>query len=577
MHGDFIFDQNGPFHSGMPIVGHGIGIDLGGILYDDDASLSINVANLGVLFWMNNTREVDLKINKNDLRLYDIIQAVNGKKQPSGLGASSLTIFNRNENEYLSGSGDTLQSANGFVTSLPLTVNIGYSYKWDFEKMAKDKNIKYLAQYAIVATNYEQSLTSQPGMSYIPRISIGSEAGVLNGFMPIRMGFVVGGSELIGSALGMGFNFKYFSIHGSYKAIGTPYFYPSRGVELAGGINVNWGVNPKKEPPPVVVVSKCLFTPPANFSGVLDKDGCPNPDQDKDSICDPWVTELHKDSLYAKVCHGVDKCPTKAEDYDGFEDNDGCPDYDNDKDGIPDSLDKCPNEPEDMDGFEDKDGCPDYDNDRDGVPDSLDKCPNQPEDIDGFQDKDGCPDYDNDKDGIADTLDKCPNEPETYNGYKDEDGCPDTLPKPTLKEEKALNKALRAINFKTASAELTEDSYTALNSIVAFLKQYPFLKYEIQGHTDSRGNDDYNLLLSAARAASVRYYLVSQSVPDSMVIAIGYGKTRPIESNNTAQGRALNRRVEFKVIEQVDEYRRLLLLEADFKERVRSAQIKGAK
>jgi outer membrane protein OmpA-like peptidoglycan-associated protein len=152
------------------------------------------------------------------------------------------------------------------------------------------------------------------------------------------------------------------------------------------------------------------------------------------------------------------------------------------------------------------------------------------------------------------------------------------MPKPTAKEEKALNKALRAINFKTASAELTSDSYTALMSIATFLKQYPYLRYEVQGHTDSRGNEGYNLLLSAARAASVRGYLGSQqSIPDSTLIAIGYGKTRPIATNATAQGRALNRRVEFKVIDTKEDYQRLKLLEADFHERVKAAQIKGAK
>jgi outer membrane protein OmpA-like peptidoglycan-associated protein len=576
MHGDYLFDN--PFQTGLPISGHGIGVNIGGILYDDDATISVNFQNLGVLFWMNKTREVQLDIRKNDLRFYEIMKAVEGKKQPSGLGASSLTIFNRNEDEYLSGSSDTLKESNGFVTSLPLTLEIGYSYKWDFLKLSKNTGIKYLAEYALIATNYQQSLAPGPGMSYLPRLSIGSEVGVLNGFVPLRMGLFFGGPELVGSALGMGFNFRYFSLHGSYKAIGTPWFVPTRGVELAGAININWGVKPlPKKVAPVVVVSKCPFIPPVGYDYKLGLDSCPDPDQDHDSICDPWVAELQKSVLYSKICHGSDKCPTQAEDKDGFEDEDGCPDFDNDKDGIPDSLDKCPNAAEDKDGFEDQDGCPDYDNDKDGIPDSLDKCINDPEDKDGFKDFDGCPDLDNDNDGIKDIDDKCPNEPETFNGYKDDDGCPDTVARPTVKEEKALNKALRAINFKSGSAELTEDSYSALMAIVSFLKQYPFLKYEIQGHTDSKGNDDYNLLLSAARAASVRYYLVSQTIPDSTVIAIGYGKTRPIASNNTAEGRALNRRVEFKVIETADEYQRLKALEADFKERVRSAQIKGAK
>ncbi len=541
-------DLSHMFDNGLPVNGHGLGVDLGGILYDDNAALSINVQNLGVLFWTNNVKTVTYDVKKNNLDLYSLISGINtyGTKNDSAI----YSLFgNRAAGEVGNiTSADTLTNAPSAVTTwLPLTLNIGYARIFDFTK-ADNKKLYILADYANVAVNYEQDLTPGPGRSYVPRLSIGSELATLHNFLPLRMGFVVGGPEQWASALGVGFNFRYFSIQASYKAIGNWWFTPDRGFEVAGGLNINWGVKPKPQPvvpKPQPVVSKCPFVPPAGFTGMLDKDGCPIPDLDKDSLCDPWVSDLHKDSVYAKVCHGVDKCP---------------------------------NAPEDFDGFQDQDGCPDYDNDQDGVPDSLDQCPNEPEDIDGFQDNDGCPDYDNDKDGIPDTLDKCPNEPETYNGYKDEDGCPDTLPKPTAKEEKALNKALRAINFKTASAELTTDSYTALMSIATFLKQYPYLRYEVQGHTDSRGNDSYNLLLSAARAASVRFYLVGQQgIPDSTLIAIGYGKTRPIATNNTAQGRALNRRVEFKVIDTKEDYQRLKLLEADFKERVKAAQIKGAK
>jgi outer membrane protein OmpA-like peptidoglycan-associated protein len=564
------WEWQNPFDNGFPINGHGLGVDIGGILYDDDAALSINVQNLGVLFWTNNVKSVNYDVKKDNIDLYSLISGISAHNK-SGDSAIYSLFGNKAAGEVGNiTSRDTLDNAASAITTfLPLSLNIGYARIYDFTK-ADNKKLFILADYANVAVNYEQQLAPGPGRSFIPRLSIGSELAALHNFLPLRMGFVMGGPELWASALGMGFNFRYFSIQGAYKAIGNWWFTPTRGFEVAGGLNVNWGVHKKP-------VSKCPFIPPKNFTGPLNAGGCPEADQDHDSLCDPWVSELHKDTLYATVCRGIDKCPTQPEDYDGFADDDGCPDYDNDKDGIPDSLDKCPNAPEDKDGFEDLDGCPDIDNDHDGVMDVSDKCPNEPEDIDGFEDSDGCPDFDNDKDGIPDTLDKCMNEAETYNGYKDADGCPDTLPKPTAKEEKALNKALRAINFKTASAELTTDSYTALMSIVNFLKQYSFLKYEIQGHTDSRGNDDYNLLLSAARAASVRYYLANQGVPDSTIIAIGYGKTRPIAPNTTAQGRALNRRVEFKVIETSDDYQRLKLLEADFKERVKSAQIKGAK
>jgi OOP family OmpA-OmpF porin len=276
------------------------------------------------------------------------------------------------------------------------------------------------------------------------------------------------------------------------------------------------------------------------------------------------------------ILDSIDKCPTIPEDFDGYQDADGCPDYDNDRDGLIDTLDKCPNYPEDIDAFEDRDGCPDYDNDRDGAPDTLDKCMSEPEDLDGFQDADGCPDADNDNDGIKDTLDQCMNEPETFNGYKDEDGCPDTLIKPTVKEMVTLNTKLRGINFKTASAELLPASFAALDYAVSFLKQYPLFKYEIQGHCDSRGSDEYNMVLSAARVGSVKAYLMSRGIPDTMVAAIGYGESRPIADNRTASGRALNRRVEFQFIETPADYQALKVQEQMFRERIREMKIRGA-
>jgi OmpA-OmpF porin, OOP family len=216
---------------------------------------------------------------------------------------------------------------------------------------------------------------------------------------------------------------------------------------------------------------------------------------------------------------------------------------DRDGDGIPDDIDQCPDVPEDKDNFEDQDGCPDYDNDRDGIYDAQDQCPDQPEDRDGFQDLDGCPDPDNDKDGITDALDKCPNEPETVNGYKDEDGCPDEKP-----QEIKQSLILRGVNFKTASAELLEESYSVLEDVFNRLEAFPDVKIEIAGHTDNQGGDNYNMALSYDRARSVMSYLVQRGINQNRVVARGYGKTRPIAPNDTPDGRAKNRRVEVNPI-----------------------------
>ncbi len=212
---------------------------------------------------------------------------------------------------------------------------------------------------------------------------------------------------------------------------------------------------------------------------------------------------------------------------------------DRDGDGIPDDIDQCPEVPEDADGFEDEDGCPDFDNDKDGIYDTQDQCPDTPEDRDGFQDTDGCPDQDNDKDGIPDIEDGCPNNPETVNGYKDQDGCPDEKPQEI---KQAL--ILKGVNFKTASAELLEESYYVLEKVYNSLEAYPHVRVEIAGHTDSQGSDQYNMALSYDRAKSVMNYLIMRGIPEARLVARGYGETNPIASNNDAEGRAKNRRVE---------------------------------
>jgi OmpA-OmpF porin, OOP family len=275
----------------------------------------------------------------------------------------------------------------------------------------------------------------------------------------------------------------------------------------------------------------------------------------------------------------VDKCPDAPEDFDGFEDEDGCPDPDNDRDGIPDvddkcpnipgpppdgcpvtqtndrdgdgipdNLDKCPDEPEDFDGFEDADGCPDPDNDHDGILDVDDLCPNDPEDFDGFEDADGCPDPDNDKDGILDKDDKCPNEPETYNGVEDADGCPDRGP--TILTSTGIV-PLEPIQFEFDKAIIKPESFHILDAVVATMNHNAFIALlEVQGHTDERGDDNYNLDLSNRRAAAVMQYLVDHKVDPKRLEAQGYGETQPKDKRHNEAAWFINRRVEFVIIKR---------------------------
>ncbi len=230
-----------------------------------------------------------------------------------------------------------------------------------------------------------------------------------------------------------------------------------------------------------------------------------------------------------------DGCPNSAEDFDGFEDEDGCPDLDNDGDGIIDELDSCPDEAEDFDGVDDADGCPEMDDqDGDGILDVDDQCIHEPEDFDGFEDADGCPDLDNDEDGIPDTKDRCMNNAETYNGYMDDDGCPDIAPRENL----------NGVHFEFNSAKLKLGSQQILDELVRALAANPDVKIEIQGHTDAVGDAAYNKQLSQARATTVMNYIVNHDINASRLSSVGYGEEKPIASNDTAEGRLENRRVE---------------------------------
>jgi len=106
---------------------------------------------------------------------------------------------------------------------------------------------------------------------------------------------------------------------------------------------------------------------------------------------------------------------------------------------------------------------------------------------------------------------------------------------------------LKNIFFETGKAILKEESYQQLNNVLTFLKENPTLRLEISGHTDNVGGLAYNIRLSEARAKAVVTYLVENGIEQSRLTYKGYGPHQPVASNKTADGRALNRRVEFKI------------------------------
>lgn len=103
------------------------------------------------------------------------------------------------------------------------------------------------------------------------------------------------------------------------------------------------------------------------------------------------------------------------------------------------------------------------------------------------------------------------------------------------------------ILFDVDSSALRSESRSTLRDLAANFRNYPDERVEVEGHTDSTGTTAHNQQLSERRASSVRSYLVGEGIPSSRVSATGYGESRPKGSNNTPEGRQINRRVEIHI------------------------------
>ena len=264
------------------------------------------------------------------------------------------------------------------------------------------------------------------------------------------------------------------------------------------------------------------------------------------------LLDSDRDGLYDPGQEGVapadtDACPKEP----GPRDNQGCPLLDRDRDGLYDpgqpvpvgDIDACPEVP----GPRENRGCPLLDADRDGMYDpgqpvaaaDTDQCPRQP----GPRELMGCPDRDGDK--IADRVDQCPNEPETINQVNDSDGCPDEVPKQVQK----LSGVLRGIFFDVDKDTIKAKSRPTLENAVKVLTEFPDTRWRIEGHTDSDGDREHNMDLSRRRAEAVRAYLIGRGIDPARLESQGLGPDVPLDTNDTAAGKARNRRIEFELID----------------------------
>ena len=152
---------------------------------------------------------------------------------------------------------------------------------------------------------------------------------------------------------------------------------------------------------------------------------------------------------------------------------------------------------------------------------------------------------DRDQDGIPDAEDKCPDQAEDKDGDMDLDGCPEErqLVVVTIHQIKLNEKVF----FDTGKTSVQQRSMPLIEEVAAVLKDNPNIHIRIEGHTDSRGSEDYNETLSQGRAESIRKLLAKRGIADGRLDAVGFGERRPIAENTTKEGRATNRRVEIHI------------------------------
>ncbi len=131
------------------------------------------------------------------------------------------------------------------------------------------------------------------------------------------------------------------------------------------------------------------------------------------------------------------------------------------------------------------------------------------------------------------------------------EACPNTPPTLVVSEKECtvLNDVIHGVHFATDSIELSLDAANHLLDAAALLKANPERRVEVQAHTDDMGEDAYNLWLSEQRAEAVKEFLIQQGIKDDQIEAKGYGEADPVAPNDTAKGRARNRRVEFRLLD----------------------------
>ena len=217
---------------------------------------------------------------------------------------------------------------------------------------------------------------------------------------------------------------------------------------------------------------------------------------------------------------------------------------DRDGDGIADAVDKCPDDPAGEHPDPKRLGCPSTDRDGDGIADAADLCPDEAAGDHPDPARAGCPFKDRDGDKIADADDKCPDQAGPPNPFEPaKNGCP-VLARVTQDKIEILQQ----IFFETDQATIKQESFPVLEAVAGIMKKMSGTRVRVEGHTDDRGTDEYNLDLSKRRARAVAQWLVTNGGIDAPRLETeGYGKSRPLVTGPNVDT-SLNRRVEFVLL-----------------------------
>jgi outer membrane protein OmpA-like peptidoglycan-associated protein len=371
----------------------------------------------------------------------------------------------------------------------------------------------------------------EPSIGHIGRLSVDANAGAALTGPFLRFGYNAGaGFEFnVATFLALGPSVRF------HHVVATEGDVSGSALFASGGATVTF-----RAPP---VLSRAARD--SDQDGVLDGDdlcieqpagsapdparpGCPLTDRDGDGVTD-------RDDLCADVPAGARPDPVRR----------GCPAGDADGDGVLDADDACPSNPQGPYADPARRGCPDGDDDNDRVRNSVDQCRTQHQGMHPDPARAGCPLPDGDNDNVPDRVDACPTEPGQPHPDRARNGCPGMV-----RVEDGQIRTLEPIFFETNSDRILPRSERVLQSLADALLASPEIqRLGVYGHTDDVGDEAANLELSTRRAAAVVQWLVRHHVAAERLESRGFGETRPLVPGQSEQARAVNRRVEFRILQ----------------------------